>query len=394
MLIDAVRRFVTLSKQHGVKGSDPSVKELMTTLRRSGYSSSQISELSGWKWSSTLVRQYTKNWGGVNEELDIQRNSLMTSLRELVSSNYDITDIENCLTLERSVKAKGSNLEEFAELNIALRNLDLHPREISRLITLSRGLLEQNLPVNIVQYWVTLDHELIEQGFNKEARNILFQLCNNFGGVTETLNAVRLYNDLNEIQSNRLRLSNEVEWFSGEKELLEFEIAGNKELVNATNNAIRMGFDVASLIMISVLAQNLGGPYKVAEAITKYQSITEIDEETASKRAILDKVKRDTIMHNGHLTALNYTLIETKGVYERNAEVRQVVNLLVDPRGLRMDKFEVVGLLTQVLDSSITTLEEPYSILNSPDPLWTNIVQSIKTLSLRLRQFSKGKNGT
>ena len=394
MLFDVVHRFVTLSKQHGIKGSDPIVKELMTTLRRSGYSSSQVSELSGWKWSSTLVRQYTKNWGGVDEELKAQRNTLMTSLRELVSSNYGINDIENCLTLERSVKAKGSNLEEFAELNTALRNLDLHPGEVTRLITISRGLLEQNLPVNIVQYWITLDQELIENGLNKEARKLLFQLCNKFGGVNETLKAVRFYNDLNEIQANRIRLSDEVEWFSGEKELLEFEIAGNREMVNATNNALLAGFNDASLLIISVLAQNLGGPYKVAEAIKKYQSITEIDEEIASKRALLDKVKRDTKSKNGHLTALNYTLLETEGVYERNTEVRQVVNLLVDPRGLRMDRNEVVGLLTRVLDSSITTLEGTYTILKPSDPLWSNIVQSIKTLSLRLRQFSKGKNGT
>ena len=81
MLFDAVRRFVAISQQVGVKGSDPQVKELMVTLRRSGFSSSQISELSGGEWSSTLVRQYTMGWGGVDKELDNQRKSLMTRAR-------------------------------------------------------------------------------------------------------------------------------------------------------------------------------------------------------------------------------------------------------------------------------------------------------------------------
>ena len=93
MLFDAVRRFVALSEQVGVKGSDPGVKGLMVTLRRSGFSSSQISELSGGKWSSTLVRQYTMGWGGVDENLDNQRKSFMTTLRELASSGVDFTDI-------------------------------------------------------------------------------------------------------------------------------------------------------------------------------------------------------------------------------------------------------------------------------------------------------------
>ena len=65
MLYDTVSRFVEISRQIGVKGSEPYVRELMATLRRSGFSSAEISELSGDKWSSTLVRQYTIGWVGL-----------------------------------------------------------------------------------------------------------------------------------------------------------------------------------------------------------------------------------------------------------------------------------------------------------------------------------------
>jgi hypothetical protein len=109
VLFDAVRRFVALSGQVGVKGSDFEVKELMVFLRRSGFSSSQIKELSGGKWSDTLVRQYTTGWGEVDENLDKQRNGLMTTLRELASSGKDIKDVEHVLILDRSVRARGFN---------------------------------------------------------------------------------------------------------------------------------------------------------------------------------------------------------------------------------------------------------------------------------------------
>jgi hypothetical protein len=49
VLLDAIHRFVALTGQIGVKGSDPQVRELMVTLRRAGFSSFQISELSGGK---------------------------------------------------------------------------------------------------------------------------------------------------------------------------------------------------------------------------------------------------------------------------------------------------------------------------------------------------------
>jgi hypothetical protein len=114
VLFDAVRRFVSLSEQVGVKGSDPSVRELMTVLRSGGFSSSQISELSGGKWSGTLVRQYTVDWGGVDDSLDVQRRNIMVVLRELVSSGKGVGDVEFALSLDKSVRAKGSSMGEVA----------------------------------------------------------------------------------------------------------------------------------------------------------------------------------------------------------------------------------------------------------------------------------------
>ena len=94
MLPESIKKFVSLSKQDDIKGSNPIIKELMKKLRKSGFSSHQISELSGWKWSSTLVRQYTKKWGGVDETLEKENITIMTTLRELALSNHNINDIE------------------------------------------------------------------------------------------------------------------------------------------------------------------------------------------------------------------------------------------------------------------------------------------------------------
>jgi hypothetical protein len=389
MLIDAVQRFVTLSKQYGIKGSDPLVKEIMTTLRRSGFSSHQISELSGWKWSSTLVRQYTRDWNGVDEELDTQRKTLLTPLRELVSSNISLNDIKKNLRLEKSVKAKGSSIEEVAELNSILKVLDLHSREVMRLVSISRTLLEQNLNPNTVQYWITLDQELIEDGFNKEARMRLSKLCDKFGGVHETLNAVMWYNDLNSILTHRIQLLNEVEKLRGDKYQLDLYIYENRELVNASRNAMVAGFDAASLALISVLATDLGGPYKVVDALKIYKSMNEVNQDLIDMRTVLDKVKRESIDKKMLLNALTYTLVETEEAYVRNSDVRQVVNLLVNPRDLRMDKDEVVGLLTRVLDKSFMMLGRQNKFVNPPDPIWNDTVISIKVLSDRLRQFIK-----
>ena len=387
-MFDAVRRFVALSKQGGVKGSDSGVKELMVTLRRSGFSSSQISELSG-KWSSTLVRQYTKGWGRVDENLDKQRNSLMTTLRELASTGKEVKDVEYVLILDRSVKAKSSSLEEVAELNSNLRNLDLQRGEIGKLVTLSRELAEQHLTPDMVQVWMTIDQELVETGFNNVARLLILEVSRKYGGVVETIKAVNGFNDLGEIQRDLRRLEAEVRAHISVKEELDYEIGQKRALTNAANTALIAGFDTASLSMISVLANNLGGPYKVADAIRKYSSLNEMDEELEAKKAELENVKKETSDKNQYFFALNYTLEEAKEEYHRSSDVRMVVELLVNPRGIKMDRPVVVRLLTRVLDSGVQRIEENPEILSVPSPTWDAAYERLKALADRLRSFAE-----
>jgi hypothetical protein len=394
VLIDAVRRFVALSEQVGVKGSDPMVKELMVSLRKSGLSSSQISELSGGKWSGTLVRQYTIGWVGVDEILDNQRKSLMITLRELASSGKDIMDVEHILVLDRSVRARGSSLEEVVELNLNLRNLDLRSGEIERLVTSSRELLEQHLTPSMVQGWMTIDQELVEAGFNNTARMLMYDLCKKYGGVVETLKAVTEFNDFDEIRRERRRLESDVKWLmleverlSGVKEELDTEISQRGAMINAVNAASIAGFDAASLITISILAQNLGGPYKVADAIQKYSSLREMDEELEAKKAELENVKKETSDKTQFLTVLKLALVEAEQEYNRNSDVRMVVELLVNPLGIKMSRLDLVSILTRVLDSGARRIEEIPEVLSMPSPARDAAYVSIKALADRLRSL-------
>lgn len=389
MLLDAVREFTAISRHVSVKGSDPHVKELMVTLRRGGFSSSEISELSGGKWSSTLVRQYTVGWGGVDEELDNQRKRLMRPLMELASSGRDISDVERVLSLERSVKAKGSSLEEVAELNSSLRNLDLVPGEIGDLIKLSREFLDKQLTPGSVKFWLSLDRELLEAGFNKTNRIQIRNACRKYVGITETLRGVNEFNSLTEIQRKHHLLIEEVERLNSLKEELDATINQNRDMIKAVNIATTLGFNPVSLTMISELSKTLGGPYEVAGAITKYSSVREIDEELKAKKAMLEKMNRETSDKSLFINAINNTLNESKKAYEKSSDVRQVVELLVNPRGIRMNRSELVRLLTRVLDNSIQKIEEnpPTPLLT--DPTWDIIYESLKSLAYRLHQFSE-----
>jgi hypothetical protein len=395
MLFDAICEFVALSDQVGVKGSHHRVRELMAAFRRSGFSSPQISELSGAKWSDTLVRQYTRGWGGVDDSMSLQRESIMRSLRKLAASGRGVEDVDAVLRLDTSVKGKGSSLEEVAELNSNLGKLDLTRGEIGKLVTLSGDLGEQVLTPGAVQGWMTLDQELAEDGFNKPARVSMYKTCKKYGGVANTLRLLNEFDNLGEIMSESTRqealvksLELKIVKLIDEKEMLDMEIDERKMMINAVNKAIFAGFDDASLIMISVLAKDYGGPYKVVSAVQKYPSLKKMEEELEAKKAELERVKKETSEKHLYLNALNYSLMEAKQTYDANIDVRLLVELLVNPRDIKIDRTVVARLTQRVLHSAAQRLEETTTILTPPNPALDAAIENIKTLAERLQALT------
>ena len=401
VLFDAVRRFVALSGQVGVKGSDPSVKELMAFLRRGGFSSSQISELSGGKWSGTLIRQYTVDWGGVDDSLDVQKQSIMVVLRELVSSGMGVEDVEFANSLDRSARAKGSSLGEVAELNLNLGMLDLQRGEIGRLVMLSRELVEQGLTPGMVRAWMTMDQELVEDGFNKTARRLMYEACEKYGGVTKALEIFNGFIDLYQILHARMVIDEEVKQLEEKKEKLSTDIEElqrildqNNDMINAIRSAALAGFNVPILAMISVLAKDLGGPYKVVDAIQNYRSFArEMDEELERKKAELEKLNNEISEKGMFLNALQYTLAETNREYDSNYDVRSVVELLENPRGICMKSSEVLWLLTRVIESGILRIEENPRIPFLPNPALDTALEDLKALAKKLQSIIDAETG-
>jgi predicted nucleic acid-binding Zn-ribbon protein len=244
--------------------------------------------------------------------------------------------------------------------------------------------------------WITIDQELAEAGFNNTARRLMHEVCEKYGGVAETLRAVNEFNDLGEIQLELWRLETEVKRLRSEvdrlnsvKEELDNDIDQRRVMINMVNAALLAGFDTLSLSIISEVSKNLGGPYKVVNAIKNYGSLKEMNKELEAKKAELENVKKETSDKTQYLNALNFTLKEAKEEYNRNKDVRMVVELLINPRGIKMDRPVVVRLLTRVLESSVQRIEENPEIIPIPSAEWDATYENVKRLADRLRPFSE-----
>lgn len=124
----------------------------------------------------------------------------MNSIRRLALSNKRIEDVDHVLELETSVKAKGSSLEEVAELNKSLRENDVQPGEVGEMLTLMRGLKEQHLPPAAVKMWKEIDDELTDKGFDNISRTLLLGASETYGSIFNALTALLEHKSLGEIQ--------------------------------------------------------------------------------------------------------------------------------------------------------------------------------------------------
>jgi hypothetical protein len=118
-----------------------------------------------------------------------------------------------------------------------------------------------------------------------------------------------------------------------------------------------------------------------------------MDGELAGKRAELEKLKieiaEDTMFH----AVLKNTLEMAKLEYGRNSDVRLVVELLVNPRGIKMERSDVLRLLTRVLESGTRRMEESPSVFSLPSPALDAALEEVRALAKRLRSIIDAEAG-
>jgi septal ring factor EnvC (AmiA/AmiB activator) len=261
-------------------------------------------------------------------------------------------------------------------------------------VTLSRELEDQGLTPGMVRAWMMTDQGLVEDGFNKNARWLMYEACEKYGGVNKALESFNEYTSLRQIQLTRRSIEEKVEKLEEKKdklstdiEKLEMVIAQSREMIDAAKTAKLAGFSASELIMVSGLANKLGGPLKVADAIRKYSSLEEMEGELEGKRAELEKLKMEIAENSMFSAALKNTLEDAKREYDRNNDVRLLVELLANPRGIKMERSDVLSLLTRVLENGILRMEESPSILPLPSPALDAALADVKALAKRLRSI-------
>ncbi|MCX6641963.1 MAG: hypothetical protein NTV15_01050 [Candidatus Bathyarchaeota archaeon] len=265
-LLDLVREFVALSDESEWGGDSlPKVKELMMELRRRDFSSFEVSELSGDRWSSSIIRVYTKGWGVVTDLSEKKR--LFSDLRKLASSRHSLEDVEWFNRVDGSITRMGSTPEAVAELNTEMEKLGLAPGEAGEMLTVSRQLRDEPGGIVGVKDRIALDKELRDQGITHNVMLSLQKKCIEYGRLSHVLDGMDLYIDVQDINTEYHRLDKICKDNETKNLELEDSIRQSQQVIDALNEVYHFGWTPITLLEFPLWLRKSDTPESIRQAL-------------------------------------------------------------------------------------------------------------------------------
>jgi len=344
-LLGVVREFVALSGEDGVRGSSlVRVKELMAVLRGCGFSSGEISELSGGRWDSVTVRVYTPGWGGVVDSG--MKESILGLLRGLASSGRSLGDVSNFLDVERSVKLKQSSMERVAELDDKLSLIGGDPEALLRR---SEEMLQAKLTVKQVGDRMDLDNELLTKyGFSHGDMVEIKKLCVRNGGLEKVREAVEAFGGIMDLYTLKKRIGDEL--LETQKQLDEqsktFSTFQNTNL--ALSKLILSGWKTDVLAALPELLRRSDTPERFKESLKGIDTLEELNERISKARAEDARIMNE-LKAVKELVETDEGINASYGAVRYNEVIRNLTYMIVSPGKVKLSSEEAAGYLSQII---------------------------------------------
>jgi hypothetical protein len=202
-LLDLVREFVAISGESTWGGESlPRAKELMLVLRKHGFTSVEIAELSDWRWADSVVRGYTSDWGGVSDLIEKKR--VISELRKLVSSERKLGDVETFIHVDRLLKARGSSFEKVVDESVkAMERGD----SFEGLSKLNEELDSNKTTVLLLLHHIDVEKKFESIGFLPIYREAVLDAIEKHGGYKKLLRWMELNRSSEVLESKIAQLN-------------------------------------------------------------------------------------------------------------------------------------------------------------------------------------------
>lgn len=218
-------------------------KSLMVELKQQGMLNPEIVELTGGRWSESTVKGYTK---GVRATDPDPYKSTAALFSEMLSRNLTLAEVSQAMTITTELEGMGSSLSDMVGFMQQLEQKEIGLDQLAEAVNLNAELDGIGTSPSELARFV---QELEKENINTPSFVLLFHDWHE-GGLTPV--------DAQSALSYKTQLED-------------------------------AGFDMETLSQITEAAGKFGSPAEVLEAVAKYASLLELDEEAKTKRAELDK---------------------------------------------------------------------------------------------------------
>lgn len=213
-------------------------KDLMAELKGMGMSNSEIAELSGGRWSESTTKGYTK---GVKATDPQPWKSTAALFSEMLSKNLTMADVSRAMTIVSELESMGSSLSEAVSFIEDLKKNGANVAQLKEAINIKTQLEQVGTsPGEIAGFVKALEEESIDvSGF------------------------VSLY----------------CEWYEA-----GLTPANARSALSYKAQLKEAGLDLDILSRIDKAAGKFGGSVEVLEAVAKYGSLGELDQELQKRK--------------------------------------------------------------------------------------------------------------
>jgi len=265
-------------------------KQLMVKLRRMGFTSIEVAELTNGGWSEPTVKLYTRG-AAVEDPSPKERSTKL--LVELTERGLTLNEVEQAISITKILEAEGLTLDEVSSFQSEMKRLGV---ETGELVNLNEEVKASKLTITQLKEALAYKSELEKKGFSLETLGKLHEAAEAYGEPEEVLEALGTYGDLESLEAEASDLSSKkatlektasdlkltVEGLEKQKEEIEEALRKHSELVDK-------GFTEEALDELVKTSDKYGGAKEVLKAINTYSGIKELEVQVSG----LDKKKAD-----------------------------------------------------------------------------------------------------
>jgi len=272
-------------------------KSLMVQLKQKGMLNSEIAELSGWSESS--VKGYTKGVGTKDPE---PWRSAAAMFSEMLSKNLSFNDVRGALGLIKTIDSLGTSLNEVCGFMDRLVGKNTSLDDIERALCLIEEIEAEETSLDKVCGFIdSLMEKNISLAQVAEAIELNAKLCKIGTSSSEVADFIK------ELKQQNIDTASFISVFSDWKDA-GFNAKDARLALSYKESLKGVGFDIEALPQIADAAGKFGSPPEVLDAVTKYGTLRQLDEDLETKGEELENLAAEIESHSKELTAVSQRL--------------------------------------------------------------------------------------